>query len=42
MVSEKKIVLRSYPISLRRPMTPRGVANLVPSGMIGRINEGYN
>ena len=29
-------------ISLWRPMTPRGVANLDPWGMIGRIYEGYH
>ena len=29
-------------ISLWRPMTPRGVANLDPRGMIGRIYEGYH
>ena len=40
MVSEKKIF---FPIiSLWRPMTPRGVDNLDPRGMIGRIYEGYD
>ena len=29
-------------ISLWRPMTPQGVANLDPRGMIGRIYEGYH
>ena len=29
-------------ISLRRPMTPRGVANLDPRGMIGRIYKEYH
>ena len=29
-------------ISLWRPITPRGVANLDPRGMIGRIYEGYH
>ena len=43
MVSEKKIFLRFFPIiSLCRPMTPRGMANLDPRGMIGRIYEGYH
>ena len=43
MVSEKKIFLSFFPIiSLSRPMTPRGVANLDPRGMIGRIYEGYH
>ena len=37
MVSEKIFFL-----SLWRPMTPRGVANLDPRGMIGRIYEGYH
>ena len=42
MVSEKKIFLRFFPfISLWRPMSPRGVANLDPRGIIGRIYEGY-
>ena len=42
MVSEK-IFLRFFPfISLGRPMAPRGVANLDPRGMIGRIYEGYH
>ena len=40
MVSEKKIFLRVFLfISLWRPMTPRGVANLDPRG---RIYEGYH
>ena len=45
MVSEKKIFLKCFPIiSLWRPMTPppRGVANLDPRGMIGRIYEGHH
>ena len=43
MVSEKKIFLTFFPIiSLWRPMTPRGVANFDPRGMIGRIYEGYH
>ena len=39
MVSEKKIFLRFFLLCLWRPMTPRGVANLNPRGMIGRIYE---
>ena len=40
MVSEK-IFLRFFPIiSLWKPMNPRGVANLDPRSMIGRIYEG--
>ena len=43
MVSEKKIFFTFFPIiSLWRPMTPKGVANLDPRGMIGRIYEGYH
>ena len=43
MVSEKKIFFTFYPIvSLWRPMTPQGVADLDPRGMIGRIYEGYH
>ena len=43
MVSEKKIFFNVFPIiRLWRPMTPRGVANLDPRGMIGRIYEGYH
>ena len=42
MVSEKKIFYIFPIISLWRPMTPRGVANLDPRGMIGRIFEGYH
>ena len=44
MVSEKKIFFLRFflIISLWRPMTPRGVANLDPRGMIGRIYEGYH
>ena len=43
MVSEKKIFFYIFPIiSLWRPMTPRGVTNLDPRGMIGRIYEGYH
>ena len=44
MVSEKKkIFFTFFPIiSLWRPMTPPGVANLDPRGMIGRIYEGYH
>ena len=44
MVSEKKIFfffVFSY-ICLWRPMTPGGVANLDPRGIIGRIYEGYH
>ena len=42
MVSEK-IFFYVFPItSLWRPMTPRGVANLDPRGMIGRIYEGHH
>ena len=42
MVSEKKIFFTFFPIiSLWRPMTPRGVANLDPWCMIGRIYEGF-
>ena len=38
MVSEKKIFLKFFPIiSLWRPMTLQGMANLDPRGMIGRI-----
>ena len=43
MVSEKKIFFTFFPIiSLWRPMTPQGVANLDLRGMIGRIYEGYH
>ena len=43
MVSEKKIFFRFFPIiSLWRPVSPQGVANLDPRGMIGRIYEGYH
>ena len=44
MVSEKKIFFfYIFPIiSLWRPMTPWGMANLDPRGMIGRIYEGYH
>ena len=43
MVSEKKIFFTFFPITSQlRPMTPRGVANLDPRGMIGRIYEGYH
>ena len=43
MVSEKIFFLRFFPIiSLLRPMTPRGVANLDPRDMIGRTYEGYH
>ena len=43
MVSEKRIFLTFFHIlSLWRPMTPQGVANLDPRGMIGRIYEGYH
>ena len=43
MVSEKKIFFTFFPIiSLWRPMTLQGVANLEPRGMIGRIYEGYH
>ena len=42
MVSEKKIFL-CFPIeSLREMMTPRGVANLDPRSMIGRIYVGFH
>ena len=43
MVSEKKIFLRffSYYKSMEA-YYPRGVANLDPRGMIGRIYEGYH
>ena len=43
MVSEKKIF--SYVLSYHKSMEandPRGVANLDPWGMNGRINEGYH
>ena len=42
MVSEKKIFLRFPIVSLREMMTPRGVANLDPRSMIGRIYVGYH
>ena len=43
MVLEKKIFYVFFPIvSLWRPMTPRGVVNLDPRGMIGRIYEEYH
>ena len=43
IVSEKKIFFNVFPIiRLWRPMNPRGVANLDPRGMIGRIYEGYH
>ena len=42
MVSEKKIFMSFPIISLWRPMTPRGMANLDPRGMIGRIYERYH
>ena len=42
MVSEKKIFYVFPIISLWRPMIPRGMANLDPRGMIGRIYEGYH
>ena len=43
MPSEKKIFITFFPIvSLWRPIYPRGVANLDPRGMIGRIYEGYH
>ena len=43
MVLEKNIFFTFFPIiSLWRPMTPRGVANLDPRGIIGRIYEGYH
>ena len=42
MVSEKKIFyIFSYYISMEAN-DPRGVANLDPRGMIGRIYEGYH
>ena len=42
MVSEKIFCTRFLLISLWRPMTPRGVANLDPRGMIGRTYIGYH
>ena len=44
MVSEKKIFFLTFfhIISLWRPMTPPGVSNSDPRGMIGRIYEGYH
>ena len=42
MVSEKKIFMSFPIISLWRPMIPRGMANLDPRGMIGRIYKGYH
>ena len=43
MVSEKKIFFTFFPIiSEWRLMIPRGVANLNPRGMIGRIYEEYH
>ena len=42
MVSEEDFFTFFPLISLWRPMTPRGVANLDPRGMICRINKGYH
>ena len=42
MVSEKKFFLRFPIVSLQEMMTPRGVANLDPRSMIGRIYVGYH
>ena len=43
LVSDRKFFLPCFPIiSLLRPMTRRGVANLDSRGMIGRIYEGYH
>ena len=42
MVSEKKIFLRFPIVSLREMMTPRGLANLDPWSMIGRIYVGLH
>ena len=43
MVSEKNIIFMLFPsISLWRPMTPRGVVNIDPRGIIGRIYKGYH
>ena len=42
MVSENKIFLRFPIVSLREMMTPGGLANLDPRGMIGKIYVGYH
>ena len=47
LIVSEKIFFTFFPIiSLWWPMTPppppRGVTNLDPRGMIGRINEGYH
>ena len=42
MVSEKKIFLRFSYYKSMEVNDPRGVANLDPRGMIGRIYEGYH
>ena len=42
MVREKKIFLRFSYYKSMEAIDPRGVANLDPRGMIGRIYEGYH
>ena len=42
MVSEKKIFLRFSYFKSMEANDPRGMANLDPRGMIGKIYEGYH
>ena len=42
MDSEKKIFFTFFPIKSMEANDPRGLANLDPRGMIGRIYEGYH
>ena len=42
VVSDKEIILHFPTVSLLNMMTPRGLANLDPRGIIGRIYVGYH